>query len=474
MLTILFVSLLITTLAHPPGSHVVEPVAPPANLWTRDLRAPSYGSAAGADIDGDGKPEIVFGTYFNDEHTSALNAEDGTVLWKQPSDGGPIDTSVLLVDVNDDDIIECIYGDSAYGTLYCRDGGGELVWTYKGQSGTDSPPAAADLDGDGSIEIVYGTMKNINGSGNGHVNVLRGATGECIWTAEVPGHVQSEPALVDLNDDGTLDVLVTNWMGDDHLRALNGIDGSLLWMFETGDWIYHGVSVHDFDQDNHPEIVVADRAGTVWLLNHDGTIAWKATLEKEQKGMVFGPTSLVDVEHDGSMEIVVCGQHVHLLDAKGHLRWRHELSGGSIARGVAVGHVNDDDVPDLVYGHGCALQCIRSDTGAVQWTLDLGVKQDQPYERIDHAPLLLDINDDGVTEIFVIIGRGLSGEYEQDNYGRAVMISCGVKSTAGAGQSWTTFRGNNRRTGMNRATGKPAATSPGAASEGSPDSPANP
>ncbi len=46
-------------------------------LWWYDLDAPSFGSSAVGDIDEDGFLEIVFGTYFNDEHIYALNAEDG-------------------------------------------------------------------------------------------------------------------------------------------------------------------------------------------------------------------------------------------------------------------------------------------------------------------------------------------------------------------------------------------------------------
>ena len=37
----------------------------PEILWWYDLDAPSFGSAAVGDIDGDSKQEIVFGTYFN-------------------------------------------------------------------------------------------------------------------------------------------------------------------------------------------------------------------------------------------------------------------------------------------------------------------------------------------------------------------------------------------------------------------------
>ena len=59
----------------------------PEILWWYDLDAPSFGSAAVGDIDGDSKQEIVFGTYFNDEHIYALNAETGLLHWKYYTNG---------------------------------------------------------------------------------------------------------------------------------------------------------------------------------------------------------------------------------------------------------------------------------------------------------------------------------------------------------------------------------------------------
>ncbi|GMU38666.1 MAG: hypothetical protein AMXMBFR22_28570 [Phycisphaerae bacterium] len=428
--------------------HVAAPQESLRMMWSVDLKAPSFGSAAAGDLNGDGKPEIVFGTYFNDGHVYALNGADGRVLWKHRSDGGPFDASILILDVDRDGKPEVLCADSAYGTLYCLNAKGEVVWKYKGQSGTDSPPAAADLDGDGEMEIVYGTMKA--GDRDGFVNCLSARTGKGIWSVAVPGHIQSEPGLVEVNGDGVLDVLVTNWMGDNRLRALSGKDGKELWRFDTGDWIYHGISAADFDADQRPEIIVADRKGTVWMLRATtGERIWETRLEGEAEGMVFAPTTLVDADRDGIPEIVVCGTNLHLLDSKGKVRWRNSYGYRSIARGVAVADVDGDGVPDLIFGEGTTLRAVRADTGGEVFAYDLKTKND-PYEGIDHAPLILDVDGDGQLDIFVVVGRGLSGNDEATsmnrNYGRAVALRT-ASGRADARNAWTTFRGNNRRTG---------------------------
>jgi len=79
----------------------------PQILWWYDLDAPSFGSAAVDDIDKDGKLEIVFGTYFNDEHIYALNADSGTLLWRYNT-GGCNDASPAIADVDLDDTLEVV------------------------------------------------------------------------------------------------------------------------------------------------------------------------------------------------------------------------------------------------------------------------------------------------------------------------------------------------------------------------------
>lgn len=449
-----------------PTPPAAQPAVKPPDrtiLWSVDLKSTSYGSAAAGDLNGDGKPDLVFGTYFNDEHAYAINGADGKVMWTMKSRGGPMDASVLIVDLDKNNRPEVVFADSAHGTVFCLDSAGKTVWTYDGPNATDSPPAAADLDGDGKIEIVYGTWKGQQTPGN--VVCLDGGTGKMQWTAKVPGHIQSEPALVDVDGDKVLDVLVTNWMGDNRLRALSGKDGRELWAFDTGDWIYHGASVFDFDKDGKPEIVVADRRGSVWLLSAaKGEKIWETRLEGESEGMVFAPTTLVDADNDGTPEIVVCGVNVHMLDARGRLRWKRPGSHyKSISRGVAAADIDGDGTIELVYGHGTTVYVISADKGEERWSFDLKIGKD-PHEDIDHAPLLVNLDGDGRLDIFIVVGRGLSGQDEQThmkgNYGRAYALRVPPWTTAKSATSvegkpeavasqreWTTFRGNNRRTG---------------------------
>src|SRR4051812_29530917 len=163
-------------------------MATPQSVWTLDLKAPSYGGGAFGVL-GD-TPAIVFGTYFNDEHLYAVRAKDGKLLWKFKSEGGPFDASVALADIDGDGRLEVVAADSSTGTLFCLDGAGKVQWKHKLPNSTDSPPAVADLDDDGHPEIVCGVMAT--GDKHGRVVALDGRTLKEKWVARIPGHVQSE------------------------------------------------------------------------------------------------------------------------------------------------------------------------------------------------------------------------------------------------------------------------------------------
>lgn len=409
-------------------------------IWTLDLASDSKGSGHVADIDGDGKLEIVFGTYFGDAHLYAVNAEDGSVLWKHASEGGPFDASVAIHDLDGDGAVEILAADSASGRFYCLNGQGKVLWTMKLPSGTDSPPAVADLDGDGKPEVVVGTMWRRGG--DGFVCALDPRTRDFLWQTPVKGCVQSEPALVDLDGDGTRDVIVTSWRGDRCVHALDGKDGSPLWTVvteghEKSMGMYHGVSVARVDGELR--ILVPTCEGDVYAIDAQGQVLWR----REFDDYLFAPSTLVDVDGDGREELVVGGRTLRLLRvADGATVWEKRLEGGSVARGAAAVDVDGDGKPELVLSVGTRAFVLDGVTGETKATFETASVSADRYEKISSAPLVEDFDGDGVLDLFVVCGRGYSGGVSGPNRGRAYALPLGP----GKGR-WITFRGNLYRTG---------------------------
>ena len=117
----------------------------------------------------------------------------------------------------------------------------ELFPPVEGDLMTNSSPAFADLDGDGTADIVFGTGVDRVRPGPtrdryvfvsepevpGYVVAISGAANEILWRAPHPGEAFTYPRFVDLNGDGTPDVVMGGREGA--FGAYNGKDGSLLW-----------------------------------------------------------------------------------------------------------------------------------------------------------------------------------------------------------------------------------------------------
>jgi len=164
---------------------------------------------------------------------------------------------------------------------------GDAIW---------SSPALADLNGDGSKEIIFGTNK-------GNLHAI-GIDGEDIagFPLVLRDVIRSSPAIGDLDGDGSIDIVVGC---DDGMLYAFRKDGSMLPGFpaETADSITSSPSIGDIDEDEIAEVVVGSRDGGIYAWNHDGSNVCGFPLITG--GEVWSSPALGDLNGDGSLDVVI-------------------------------------------------------------------------------------------------------------------------------------------------------------------------
>ncbi len=273
--------------------------------WPRSLQAEVKAAAAAADLDGDGKLEVVVGDtrgYLHAFH------HDGTALAGWPIKTGPADQTFrilsrpALADLNGDGRPEVILALSD-GKLYVYGADGALLggWPQSigdaadafGNHVIDSSPVVADLDGDGTLEIVVGAYDK--------AVYAYHANGGLAWRFETRDVVLATPAVADI--DPARPGLETAIASGDRFVYLLDKDGAQVWKRPTGWVVRSSPLAADINGDGAIEIVVGSDDHKVWAWRADGSVlpGWP----QSTGAAVSSSPVLADVDGDGVMEIVI-------------------------------------------------------------------------------------------------------------------------------------------------------------------------
>jgi outer membrane protein assembly factor BamB len=183
----------------------------------REMCALGLGSFA--DLDGDGQAEVLItGEYTN----TAWRLTGQNHWWIGWSSGGNKEHYGAVADVNGDGALDLGLA-SNHGAFYCVDGrDARELWKYRiPQQVTLTHPAAADVDGDGRAEFVFGTMA-------GELLVLNGEDGS-VARRLCFGSPVGAPIVADTDGDGDAEVLV---VADGTLYCVDSDQGPLLALAE--------------------------------------------------------------------------------------------------------------------------------------------------------------------------------------------------------------------------------------------------
>ncbi len=350
------------------------------------------------DDDGDGDadsadiPDIVFVTYTDQDWSDAgviraLSGDGSAELFSIPGELVDGCSGLAAADLDGDGWVE-IVAVTYDKKVKAFSADGTLLWTsgqYAANLGTyASTPAISDMDGDGSPEIVVGSLiLNSDGSRRGAGSRGIGANGMYGTTS----------FAVDLDGDGVQEVVTGN--------ALYDPDGNALWYNGEADGY---VAVADFDADGVAEIVVTANA-RVRVQDVDGTVWWDTAIPGSY-GEFGGPPTVADFDGDGAPEVGVAANSTYtVFETDGAVLWQVTTQDGSSGvTGSAVFDFEGDGIAEAIYGDETRLWAFDGPDGAVK----LESPDHTNWTVIEYAPIA-DVDADGEAEI--VVPNGLHPSY---------------------------------------------------------------
>ena len=181
-----------------------------------------------------------------------------------------------------------------------------LACQYNTNQVVQSSPAVGPFLAGGALGIVSGTGRYFSGASD--TNKVIAVTTSCklAWKSTLNGDTGSSPAIADVNGDGSLDVVEISHTGT--VYALRGTDGSKLWTRSVGNPTYSSVVTFPdpfFDGVGIPKqyIIASTGVGAFVLDGSDGQIV--ATIASHQIQLRSAAT--VTVDGPGLLGITITG-----------------------------------------------------------------------------------------------------------------------------------------------------------------------
>jgi VCBS repeat protein len=291
-----------------------------------------------------------------------------------------------------------------------------------------SKPLVADLDNDGTKEIIVGTS-----GGNLYVLNANG-TIRAGWPKTLPSEIASSPAVGDLDGDGLPDIVIGCGSNTDLAKA-GGVfafrrDGTLLWQFSPRDTDGNGQPDHvwstpaigDINGDGHNDVVFGSWDFYVYAL--DGRTGqplsgWPVFV----RDSVWSSPALADLDGNGTLEIVIgadCHAEGSPIDTpNGGALFVFRADGTNfpgfprfatdplfapvgIDSSPAVGDIDGDGCPEIIVGTGNSTSSGGKKLYA--WHNDGSLVSGWPLTLAGHpvsSPALADLNGDGILDVVI-------------------------------------------------------------------------
>lgn len=312
--------------------------------WDFDAQSSITSPPLVADIDGDGKKEIVFGTkngklfvldqdsgmkWFYDSNEKVDEVE---LMFLDTDTSSSIEASPNVGDLNSDGKNEIVFG-TELGMVYVLSNEGKLIWKYKAEGSIRGQILLHDLHGDGNIKVIFGC-------GDNKLYVLN-SKGQLEWCFDAGSPVHSTPGI--LHKDTSMIVFGTN---DGSVFCINN-KGDLVWKFKTGGRVFAQPAIGKLLNDDRLFIVIGSSDNYLYVLDEAGEVFWSYKTE----GAILAKACLSDINNDKKLEIIFgsCDNNVYALTPYGDKLWSYETDFW-IASEPVVEDIDGDGRKEIIVG----------------------------------------------------------------------------------------------------------------------------
>jgi outer membrane protein assembly factor BamB len=297
---------------------------------------------------------------------------------------------------------------TAYAIHRAADYSAEPIWIYDSNL-TVGQIETADLNGDGTDDIIAGEYDMTYYGEPSRVYALDGETGDTLWAYLLQDGVRSM-TIGDLNNDGVMDAVAgasynSSSTPDGQIHAINGVDGTALWTFPISSTI-QTLTVADLNGDEYMDVAAGSFDDSVYAVDGEtGAHLWSRFVD----GMWINAVDAGDVIVDGIDDIGFGNEyltnydnHMGVIDGTdGSFIWDSIVP--YLVMDVLIENVDGDPEPEAIFGviygddHG-EIQYRNASDGVLEWSYNIG-----PVNHSNGNIILrmFDLDEDGARELVV-------------------------------------------------------------------------
>ncbi len=363
--------------------------------WPHVIGGFSPSSAIVYDLDGDGSKDVIYADPAG--NIIARKADGSGQISGFPYNAGSSVIGSLALSNITGDVHPELIATLSNGNIIALSYTGSLLWSSPAGGTLRSGPVVADINGNGVKKIIVTTQNRLlvvlNADGTSATN----------FPLTLDGAMLASAAMADLNGNGSLDIVCGTIGGT--LHAIDIATGTELTGFPVTmiAGSQNSITIANLDTDTYPEILVtSSTSGHLSAYNHDGSVFFQKVIP----GSIKTSPVVADVNSDGNIDIIVTSfsGDVFIMNRDGQNFTGFPVNiGGGIECTPVVGKFDGDNLAGVIFGDTTGkLHSIRSDgTESANFPITIG-------GNLKISAVLCDLDGDSDLEIIIPADTGFN------------------------------------------------------------------